>query len=92
MSAIWGCIDLSGADIDQCIPDKMSECTYKYKIDRREAIVDKNIFMACGLQYINKESRYEKMPFVKDDIYYTADVILDNRQQLISETSATELA
>ncbi len=29
MSAIWGCIDLSGADIDQCIPDKMSECTYK---------------------------------------------------------------
>lgn len=92
MSAIWGYIDLSGADIDQDIPDRMSKCTYKYRIDHRETFFDNNVYMACGLQYINKESRCEKMPFVKEDIYFTADVILDNRQQLISETSATESA
>lgn len=90
MSSIWGCIDLSGTDIDSGIPDKMTKCTNKYLIDRRDRLLDKNVYMECGLQYITKESRSEKMPFVQDDVFYTADVLLDNRQELIQETSGNE--
>ncbi|MCR5772122.1 MAG: hypothetical protein K6G87_12955 [Butyrivibrio sp.] len=90
MSAIWGCIDLSGNDIDIFIPDKMSECTKKYKIDHRERLLKKNVYMECGLQYITKESRYEKLPLASEDIYFTADVLLDNRKELIEQTSSNE--
>ncbi len=92
MSAIWGCIDLSGVDIDSNIPDKMSKCTNKYKIDRTDRLLKHNVYMECGLQYITKESRLEKLPFVRDDIFFTADVLLDNRSELLEEFSANESA
>lgn len=88
MSAIWGCIDLSGNNIDSNIPDKMSKCINKYRIDRTDRIFEHNVYMECGLQYITKESRLEKLPFVQDNIFFTADVILDNRNELLEEIFA----
>ena len=85
MSAIWGCIDLSGNSIDTELPDKMEKCLTKYKIDKIEKLVENNVFMACGLQYITKESRYEKLPCAEDGVYFTADCIIDNRDELIRE-------
>ena len=87
MSAIWGCVDLSGTFVDPDIPDKMSECTKKYRIDQSQSVLFENVYMACGLQYITKESQYERLPIVQDDIFFTADVLLDNREELIKETS-----
>ena len=85
MSAIFGCIDLSGKTIEASIPDKMGKCLEKYKIDKLDTILDKNVFMSCGLQYITKESRNENMPFSDEGIYFTADCILDNRDELINQ-------
>ncbi|WP_027217044.1 asparagine synthase-related protein [Butyrivibrio fibrisolvens] len=90
MSAIWGCVDLSGTFVDPDIPDKMSECTKKYRIDQSQSVLFENVYMACGLQYITKESRYERLPIVQDDIFFTADVLLDNREELIKETLSQE--
>lgn len=39
MSAIWGCVDLSGTFVDPDIPDKMSECTKKYRIDQSQSVL-----------------------------------------------------
>ncbi len=83
MSAIWGCIDFSGSILDSGLPDIMTECTKLYKIDRTEHLIENNVYMACGLQYITKESRYEKLPCIKDGLYFSADCIIDNRQELI---------
>ena len=85
MSAIWGCIDLSGKEIEENLPDKMSECTKKYKIDRVEHHLKGNVYMACGIQYFTKESRNERLPYEDSSIVFTADCIIDNRDQLIKE-------
>jgi asparagine synthase (glutamine-hydrolysing) len=85
MSAIWGCIDLSGKELLETIPDNMSRCIDKYKIDAVNYVLDGNVYLACGLQYLTKESRQEVLPFRDGDIYYTADCVLDDRQSLVDE-------
>ena len=85
MSAIWGCIDLSGKAIDSSLPEIMSRCSKKYKIDRISQFTEKNIYMCCGLQYITKESHRERIPFCEDGIYFVADCLLDDRERLIKE-------
>ena len=88
MSAIWGMIDLSGQNIDDAIPVKMTQCISKYKIDKVNNTVNKNVYMGCGLQFITKESRDEVLPIVDGDTFFTADCYLDNRKELISEINS----
>ena len=88
MSAIWGCIDFSGSPLDKSLPEKMSECTKKYRIDRTEQLLEGSVYMACGLQYITKESYDEKLPCCEDGVYFTADCILDDREALVKEIGA----
>ena len=85
MSAIYGCVDLSGMPIEASTPDKMGKCLSKYKIDKIETLLDNNVFFACGFQFITKEAGSEDLPCVEDGIYFTADCILDNRDELIYE-------
>lgn len=85
MSAIWGCIDFSGSPIEKELPKKMSQCTNKYRIDRIDYLQEDNVYMACGLQYITKESYNEKLPYQQAGVYFTADCMLDDRDNLIRE-------
>lgn len=84
MSAIFGIIDFNGKQIDEVETKHMQELYKDCVIDRFEKLEDKGVFLACGLQYFTPEAHMEKMPYHREDnIYYTADVVLDNRDELI---------
>ena len=88
MSAIWGIVTL---ERDSHLP---SECrttfeqTYRNscKIDRYEGIATADAYFGCGIQYITEESRRECLPVYNKEqgILFTADCILDNRDEIIS--------
>ena len=89
MSAIWGAIQLNGEKISPLILEKMEEPVRKYSIDRYEKIVDEAVVMGCGIQYFNKEALFEKLPIKDKNIYFDADVVLDNRMELIKKLQLT---
>lgn len=91
MSAIWGMIDLS-ASIDDEIISRMEEPYHSCKIDiYRKYIADNLALGYCG-QYFTKEAEYEILPIVdnSEGIYFTADVVLDNREELLSKLRLPE--
>ncbi len=84
MSAIWGHIEFNK---ETCTLDTMSsEYKRKCKLDKITERTIGNALFGSGLQLINAEDEYEKMPYSLDDDKYviTADSILDNRDELIS--------
>jgi len=88
MSAIWGIITL---DRTKHLPEDCQntfEQTYKQgcKIDRYEGIATKDAFFGCGIQYITSEAERECLPIYNKEqgILFTADCILDNREEIIS--------
>ncbi len=84
MSAIWGAIDFSGRDIPeehkQIFRDAFSKCV----IDRTEEISDKGVYMGCGIRYINAEAKNEKLPCRNGGVFFTGDIILDNRDEVFA--------
>ncbi len=90
MSAIWGYLSYTNT-INDSLPVAMEE-TYKAKckIDCYRSQRTSDLYMACGLQYITKESRNEVLPIfdAENGICFTADCILDNRTELISLLAA----
>ena len=87
MSAIWGCVDLSGADLPEGLSAAMEKPLHEYKIDRYASISDKNVVMGCGIQYITPEAEREPLPIYDKEagIYFTADCMVDNRLELVAE-------
>ncbi len=92
MSAIWGYINLNseGKDLTKKIAEVSSVMKEPYKqcaIDRFEEKKFDNGFFACGIQYFNKRSRDEKLPFydIDDEIVFTADIVLNDRKTLVDE-------
>ncbi len=87
MSAIFGAIDLKHGDINKDLCERFLSSYEKYKIDRMECVLDKNLFMACGIQYFNKEAEREQLPYhdAKHNLFYTADCVIDNREDLIEQ-------
>ena len=85
MSAIWGSISLS-TPLSSDIPVSM-KAPYldNYKIDSYSQITEPHVHMACGIQYITLEASLEKLPIYDSDhdIYFNADCLLDNRDELI---------
>lgn len=67
----------------------MEKPFHKYKIDQYDKKSYENVLMGCGLQHITKESKYEILPFfdMERNIYFTADCIIDNRNELLGELS-----
>lgn len=90
MSAIWGAISLTGDPKAEAMATKMSPVYQRYKIDRIEETEGKGISFGCGIQYFTKESIYEQMPKKEEPIYFVADVILDNRTELLELLGWTE--
>nr|WP_027871269.1 asparagine synthase-related protein [[Eubacterium] cellulosolvens] len=94
MSAIWGIIDKT---IDPAQTALMRNHYEKHcKIDRFDEIQTDRCYMGCGLQFFTPEASAEQLPISFHDGRYmmTADVVLDNRKELISdlETSCPDLA
>ena len=85
MSAIWGAISLRyEKNIDGTI-NRMQSAYDKYKIDRVESVEKDNVLLGCGIQYFTKESQYEQLPLIEDNSFFTADVVLDNREELLED-------
>lgn len=82
MSAICGAISLSGKEIPkkyvQILKDAFSGCV----IDRWEEVETSEVYMRCGIQYFTEEAKGEQLPYRQGDIWFNADVVLDNRQQI----------
>lgn len=87
MSAIWGKVLWNGIPdvrIDEC----MSECyRSEYTIDRFSFDIYRNCYMGAGIQYICPNAEQEQLPIrdLEQDILFTADIVLDNREELSSE-------
>lgn len=81
MSAIWGAIHLKKGNL----PDTVLEMEKPFRtcvIDRYENKKEKSVYMGCGIQYFTPEAKKETLPIVRDGIYFDADVVLDNRQEI----------
>lgn len=83
MSAIWGAISLTDNSDAEAMAAQMSQVYQRYKIDRTVEIQGKGASFGCGIQYFTRESIYEQLPKKEGRIYFTADVILDNREELL---------
>lgn len=84
MSAIWGIICTDGEKVDSELVRSMRETMGKYKIDRIDSLVGEGVYFACGHQYFTPEARREELPYHDGScgIYFTADCMLDNREEL----------
>lgn len=91
MSAIWGYLSYTNP-INETLSTSM-EAPYreKCKIDCYRNQQHSHLYMGCGIQHITKEAQQEVLPvFDKENgIYFTADCILDNRDELISLLNVT---
>lgn len=87
MSAIYGMIDWNGNEVPEALAEKFHKKYESYRIDRMEEYKEKNLFMGCGIQYFTSEARAEKLPIYdrQNEILFTADCLLDNREQLLEE-------
>ena len=92
MSGIWGYIKLKKTEEDLTariskVKGQMLEPYKECAIDRFEEKEFDNGFFSCGIQYFNKRARNEVLPFYddKDDVVFTADVVLNGRQKLVDE-------
>lgn len=92
MSAIYGIIDLNGdlasKESLNIFLDSYSAC----KIDRHEHKLIKNALMGCELQYYTNEAQNEILPIYDEEnnILFTADCILDNRDTLMKDLCITD--
>lgn len=84
MSAIWGIIDTSGKKIKPELVEIIKEEYLTKKIDTIQECTGINSYMACGVQFVNNESKIEKFPYKVNFTTMVADVILDNRDELIN--------
>ena len=92
MSAIWGAVNLLGKPIDKETQIIMRKAFDRCVIDRYEEIINDNVYMGCGIQYFAPEAILECLPMSEGEVFYTADVVLDNRSELIKklEISASD--
>lgn len=90
MSAIWGAINLKGDSIGKETQNMLRMAFDKCVIDRYEESSNGNVYMGCGIQYFVPAAEKEKLPLVEENIYFTADVVLDNREELLKKLEITE--
>lgn len=85
MSAIWGAINFHDGEIASEVIEIFRNSYSKCAIDRMEQIIVNNIYFGCGIQYFVPEAKFEKLPNRIGNRYYTADVLLDNRKELLEK-------
>ena len=92
MSAIWGAVSLNNKTLPGDFSAVFSNAYRECSIDREEVLKDRNVVMGCEIQYFTKEAEGEQLPFHQKGVWFTADVVLDNREELLHklEISTTE--
>lgn len=85
MSAIWGIIDFNNKIVLDKEAIVMEEPYKKYKIDTYSKYSKVNMCVGYGGQHFTKEARFETMPYHTDNIVFVADVVLDNREELLKK-------
>lgn len=83
MSAIWGAIHLKGGAVKDVHKSILRSAFDKCIIDRYEEMESGNVYMGCGIQYFTKEAKYEVLPIRENNLFFDADVIVDNRKDLL---------
>lgn len=89
MSAIFGVCTWTNEKID-ILP--MEETLREYCIDRMERIEEQGVSLGCGIQYFTEEAKREELPKKSSDenILLTADVVLDNQEELLEKLHIKE--
>ena len=83
MSAIWGAVSLDNAVLPADTAIGLRQPYTSCEIDRFEEHVEADCVFGCGIQYFTPEAHFEKLPLTNDSYIFTADVMLDNRDELI---------
>lgn len=85
MSAIFGAINLTGNKIPDSVKKNLKNGFKDCVIDRYEEIDGSNLYMGCGIQYFTEEAKFEQLPLQDNTVFFDADVMLDNRSQLLGQ-------
>lgn len=87
MSAIYGVINLKGGKVPTDLPGAFTKYYSNYAIDRQAEAYVQNAWMGCGIQHFYKEHEHEILPILDEEkqFLYTADCVVDNREELIQE-------
>lgn len=85
MSAIWGVIDINENQISENYVTAFRKAYDVCRIDHSESICFENGVIGCELQYFREIAKKEKLPIREKGVYFTADVWLDNREELLSD-------
>lgn len=91
MSAIWGAIDLNGGKIPEVVKSTLRKAYDGCVIDRYEEKSCDNVYMGCGIQYFTDEAVQEPLPIMGNHACFTADVVLDNREELAESMGISSL-
>lgn len=92
MSAIWGIFQFDeNSDKLKGMADIIRAEYDKLKFDKNKECQKDNFIMACQTDYITKESENEILPIYDEEnnIMFVADVLLDNRQEIMDILSNT---
>lgn len=92
MSAIWGIVALNEKETLPVRGRELFTKTYEeYAIDRQEVVESKRACFGCGLQYVTAEAKREVLPAEEKErkLLFTADCILDNREEVIECLAGT---
>ena len=90
MSAIWGIIDFDKRIITEDEGHRMRKSFDRCVIDRYEERCQDNVYMGCGIQYFTPEAKNETLPIIEDGVYFDADVVIDNREELMAKLSISD--
>lgn len=88
MSAIWGMFDDDNL-IDELENQLMEEPFHHCRIDEFRHKQDSHLLLGYGNQLFTTESEYEEQPFLLENYSFTADVVLDNRDELLQKLKWT---
>lgn len=89
MSAIWGAISMKKMPLMLEV-EEMQKSYQKCVIDSFKSLKEKEIYMGCGIQYFTPQAKDEKLPIQEEEIYFDADVVLDNRREIIHRLDMIE--
>lgn len=94
MSAIWGIIDLYGNPVDPYLGEVMKECYNTYCLEKVTIFCEEEILLGFGAQYFTVDSVKDHYPVVhkKRGIYFVADAVIDNRDELQQKVNTSDLA
>ncbi len=82
--AIWGHVNLSGKKLEKNRLPQIEQTMEAYKIDRVDRMFRDHVYFACAHQYVVAGAEKEILPLYDEerDVYFMADCILDNREEV----------